>query len=108
MAVVRGGDAGGHGFWVHSSRTYGIWSEGVAGEDVSVPFRLELGRVDGRAVKIRIPGEVNAGAGNEMVFDAAHSGLLRSSWNGRQAVTEAESRLPLCRHFQRSTWLRCR
>ena len=70
VAVVRGGDAGGHGFWVHSSRTYGIWSEGVAGEDVSVPFRLELGRVDGRAVKIRIPGEVNAGAGNEMVFDA--------------------------------------
>lgn len=70
VAVVKGEDSGGHGLWVHSSRTYGGWSGGVAGEDASVPFGLTLGGVAGRAVEIRIPGEVNAGAGNETVFNA--------------------------------------
>ncbi len=36
----------------------------------SVPFGLTLGGAAGRAVEIRIPGEVNAAAGNETVFNA--------------------------------------
>lgn len=70
VAVVKGEDTGGHGLWVHSSRTYGGWSGGVAGEDASVPFGLTLGGAAGRAVEIRSPGEVNAAAGNETVFNA--------------------------------------
>lgn len=79
--VTRGKDTAGHGLYVHSSRTYGKWTDGILDKDSFLPFSMTLTGVEKYAAQMTMPEKLNAGAGKEIDVEITLTNKGASSVN---------------------------
>lgn len=70
VAIANSIDCAGHGFWLHSSRTYKKWVDYNASVGSWIPFEITLSNLQGESVAISLDEEIYAAAGKEVCFDA--------------------------------------